>query len=159
MLIAKIYYAKLAVFRFVNRENLFRKNFRRPKFLLRRYWCLLIYGPDLLVLMTSWVSDKFDYLIDNEKFSFPYIYGWIWVGMSFFQLGVGGCNLFFLTGCGWVWPFFGWVWPFLDGCGSVWPFFGWMWVGVGECTIYNCPKSFKVFFSSSVIFPLLMYIF
>ena len=84
LLIAKIYYAKLAVFRFVNRENLFRKNFRRPKFLLRRYWCLLIYGPDLLVLMTSWVSDKFDYLIDNEKFSFPYIYGWIWVGMSFF---------------------------------------------------------------------------
>ena len=43
LLIAKIYYAKLAVFRFVNRENLFRKNFRRPKFMLLRYWCLLTY--------------------------------------------------------------------------------------------------------------------
>ena len=43
LLIAKIYSAKLAVFRFVNRENLFRKNFRRPKFMLLRYWCLLTY--------------------------------------------------------------------------------------------------------------------
>ena len=43
LLIAKIYFAKLSVFRFVNRENLFRKNFRRPKFLPLRYWFLLIY--------------------------------------------------------------------------------------------------------------------
>ena len=43
LLIAKIYSAKLSVFRFVNRENLFRKNFRRPKFLPLRYWFLLIY--------------------------------------------------------------------------------------------------------------------
>ena len=79
------------------------------------------------------------------------------MGMSFFWLGVGGC--------GWVWPFFSWVWVArggcdlcLAGCGWVWPFFGcvwvgvtlfllgvggmtffWLWVGVGECTIYNCP--------------------
>ena len=43
LLIAKIYSAKLSVFRFVNHENLFRKNFRRPKFLPLRYWFLLIY--------------------------------------------------------------------------------------------------------------------
>ena len=79
--------------------------------------------------MTSWISDKFHYLVDSEKFSFPYIYGWIWMGMSFFWLGVGGC--------GWVWPFFSWVWVArgecdlcLAGCGWVWPFFGCVWVGV-----------------------------
>ena len=43
LLIAKIYSAKLAVFRFVSRENLFRKNFCRPKFLPLRYWYLFIY--------------------------------------------------------------------------------------------------------------------
>ena len=31
----------------------------------------------LLVLMTSWVSHKFDYLMDNEKFPFHYVYFWI----------------------------------------------------------------------------------
>ena len=43
LLIAKIYSAKLAVFRFVSRENLFCKNFCRPKFLPLRYWYLFIY--------------------------------------------------------------------------------------------------------------------
>ena len=43
LLIAKIYSAKLAVFRFVSRENLFRKNFCWPKFLPLRYWYLFIY--------------------------------------------------------------------------------------------------------------------
>ena len=95
---------------------------------------------DLLVLMTSWISDKFDYLVDSEKFSFPYIYGWIWMGMSFFWLGVGGC--------GWVWPFFSWVWVarggcdlFLAGCGWVWPFFGcgWVWVSARFITaLFEC---------------------
>ena len=55
---------------------------------------------------------------------------------------------FFISAmCGWVWPSFEWVWPFLSGCGWVWPFLALMWVGVdecglvgvGECTLYNCP--------------------
>ena len=87
---------------------------------------------DLLTLMTSWVSDKFDYLMDYEKCSFPYIYGWICVGMSFFGwvwvsvtffwLGVGECDFFWLSvgGCWWVWLFLGWVWVGVGECGWVW---------------------------------------
>ena len=83
---------------------------------------------DLLALINSWVSDKFVYLMDNEKFSFPYIYGWIWVGMSLFWLGVGKCDL---LGAGW-----GWMWMSVGGCGLVWPFLGWVWIGIGACDLF-----------------------
>ena len=57
LLIAKIYSAKLAVFRFANRENLFRKNFRQPKFLPLRYWYLLIYWYQwLLEFLTNLIT-------------------------------------------------------------------------------------------------------
>ena len=89
-------------------------------------------------------------------------FGWVWVGVTFFWLGVRGCDLF-LAGCGWVWVGVIFLWLgvggcdlflagcnlFLAGCGWMWSFFGWVrvdvtfsgrvWVGVGECTIYNCP--------------------
>ena len=41
-----------------------------------------------------------------------FFFDWVWVGVTFFWLGVGGCDLFwmgvgrcdlFLAGCGWVW--------------------------------------------------------
>ena len=89
--------------------------------------------------MTSWVSHKFDYLMDDEKFPFHYVYFWIWVGMGVCDLFLARCGwvcpFFWLgvDGCGWVWPFFAacrWVWPFFGRCRYVQPFLGWMWVGV-----------------------------
>ena len=44
---------------------------------------------------------------------------------TFFQLCVCGCD-HFLAGCGWVWPFSGWLWV---GVGRRDLF----WLGVGEC--------------------------
>ena len=35
-------------------------------------------------------------------------FGWVWVGLTFFWMGVGGWP--FLAGCGWVWHLFSWVW-------------------------------------------------
>ena len=99
---------------------------------------------DLLVLMTSWVSDKFDYLMDNENFSLHFAtftaeFGWV---CFFLWVGVGECGLF-LAGCGWVWPFFGWLWVgvtffwlAVGGFGWVWSFYGWVRVGVGECDLF-----------------------
>ena len=46
LLIAKLYSAKFALFRFVNCENLFRKNFPRPKFLPLRYYVHWSIGID-----------------------------------------------------------------------------------------------------------------
>ena len=114
--------------------------------------------------MTSWVSDKFDYLKDNEKFYFPYIYSWIWVGISFSWLGVGGCDLF-LAGCvcrGGVSPFFGWVWLgvgrydlFLAGCGCVLTFFlggcGWVWMSAWFITAPFKSLLLRLLFSISAL--------
>ena len=44
----------------------------------------------------------------------------MWVSVTFFWLGVGGC--------GWVWPSFSWLG--MGECGWMWPFFGWVWVSV-----------------------------
>ena len=134
---------KFIKFNFVNCENLFCQTCSIWKCQSRKSvpWKFppakvsalkILISIDLLVLMTSWVSDKFNYLMDNEKFSFSYIYGWIWMGMSFFWLGVGGCDLF-LAACGWVRVIVTSFMLGVGGCGWLWPFFDWLWVGVGEC--------------------------
>ena len=71
----------------------------------------LLMSVDLLALMTSWVSVKFDYLMDNKNFSFPYINSRIWVGVLLFWLGVGRCDLLW-GGCGVIWVSVG-------GCGLI----------------------------------------
>ena len=93
---------------------------------------------DLLALMTSWVSGKSDYLMDNEKKSFPTLmaeFGWV-------------CP--FLAGCGWVWPFMGWVWVsvsffwlgvaeydlYLGGCGWIWVSVTFSWLDMGKCDLF-----------------------
>ena len=50
-----------------------------------------------------------------------HFFDWVWGLVIFFWLGVDGC--------GWVWPFYDWVWV-------VGPFFSWAWVSVGECDLF-----------------------
>ena len=45
--------------------------------------------------------------------------GWVWVGVTFFCLRVGGCGWcdLFLVGCGWVWANVTFFWLGVGGCG------------------------------------------
>ena len=144
---------KFIKFNFVNCENLFCQicslwTCQSPKsvpkeFPLAKVSALkILMSIDLWVLMTSWVSHKFDYLMDNEKFSFSYIYSWIWMGMSFFWLGVCGCDLY-MAGCGWVQVSVTFFRPGAGDCELSLAGFGWVWVGVGESAVYNCPTFFN----------------
>ena len=56
----------------------------------------------------------------REILSFSYV----WMGVTLFWQGV--------SGCGWVRPFFAWVWVGVGEC----DLFGWVWVEVGECDIF-----------------------
>ena len=49
-------------------------------------------------------------------------YGWVWVGVTFFWPGVGGCDPFWLC---------------MGGCDL---FFGWVWVGVTFFFFYDDPS-------------------